>query len=49
MVHQMFVKVIWICAPTNTTQTAANIPLVMGLGSIKNNSVTGGVYWYYWF
>ena len=30
--------------PTNTTQTAANIPLVMGLGSIKNNSVTGGVY-----
>lgn len=30
--------------PTNTTQTAANIPLVMGLGSIKNNNVTGGVY-----
>ena len=30
--------------PTNTTQTAANIPLVMGLGSIKNNAVTGGVY-----
>lgn len=30
--------------PTNTTQTAANIPLVMGLGSIKGNgSQTGSV------
>ena len=29
--------------PTNTTQTAANIPLVMGLGSIKGNAVQTGV------
>lgn len=28
--------------PTNTTQTAANIPLVMGLGSIKSNTVQTG-------
>jgi len=28
--------------PTNTTQTAANIPLVMGLGSIKSNAVQTG-------
>ena len=29
--------------PTNTTQTAADIPLVMGLGSIKGNAVQTGV------
>lgn len=29
--------------PTNTTQTAADIPLVMGLGSFKNNNVQTGV------
>lgn len=28
--------------PTNTTQTAANIPLVMGLGSIRGNAVQTG-------
>lgn len=29
--------------PTNTTQTAADIPLVMGLGSIKGNAVQTGI------
>ena len=29
--------------PTNTTQTAADIPLVIGLGSIKSNSIQTGV------
>ena len=30
--------------PTNTTQTAADIPLVMGLGSIRGNNIQTGVY-----
>ena len=30
--------------PTNTTQTAADIPLVIGLGSIRGNNVQTGVY-----
>lgn len=29
--------------PTNTTQTAANIPLVMGLGSFRANAVQTGI------
>ena len=29
--------------PTNTTQTAADIPLVMGLGSFRNNAVQTGI------
>lgn len=29
--------------PTNTTQTAADIPLVMGLGSFKSNNVQTGI------
>ena len=30
--------------PTNTTQTAADIPLVMGLGSIRGNGPQTGIY-----
>ena len=30
--------------PTNTTQTAADIPLVIGLGSIRGNNVQTGIY-----